>query len=212
MEGAAVSLGGRIFAAGYDRMGAGVEAAGLGAHREALLGGAAGRVLEIGAGTGRNLEYYGDSVESLTVAEPEAAMSRRLVRRIGGQPRPVELVRAPAEELPFEDGSFDVVVSTLVLCTVEDQTKALAEIRRVLESGGELLFIEHVRSDRPRLARWQNRLNGLNRLVAQGCNCNRDTVEAIRAAGFTIEKLDRDELKKVPPTVRPLVVGAARRG
>ena len=66
--------------------------------------------------------------------------------------------------------------------------------------------------DRPRLARWQNRLNGLNRLVAQGCNCNRDTVEAIRAAGFTIEKLDRDELKKVPPTVRPLVIGAARRG
>lgn len=207
-----MSLRGRIFAAGYDRMSAGVEVAGLGAHREALLAGAAGRVLEIGAGTGRNLEYYGDAVESLTVSEPEPAMTRRLVRRIGEQPRRVELVRAPAEELPFEDGSFDVVVSTLVLCTVEDQAKALAEIRRVLEPGGELLFIEHVRSDRPKLARWQNRLNGVNRLVAQGCNCNRDTVEAIRAAGFTIEKLDRDELKKVPPTVRPLVIGAARRG
>ena len=214
MEGAERSLRGRIFAAGYDRMGAGVEMAGLGAHRVALLAGAAGRVLEIGAGTGRNLKYYGDAVASLTVSEPEPepAMARRLVRRIGEQPSRVEFVLAPCEELPFADGSFDVVVSTLVLCTVEDQAKALAEICGVLEPGGELLFIEHVRSDRPKLARWQNRLNGVNRLVAQGCNCNRDTVEAIRAAGFTIEKLDRDELKKVPPTVRPLVIGGARRG
>ena len=206
-----MSLGGRVFAAGYDRITVGIEAAGLGAHRKALLSRAGGRVLEIGAGTGRNLEYYGDAVESLTVAEPEIAMTRRLVRRIGEQPRPVALVRAPAEELPFEDGSFDVVVSTLVLCTVEEQAKALAEIRRVLEPSGELLFIEHVRSDRPKLARWQNRLNGLNRFVARGCNCNRDTVGAIRLAGFTIEELDRSELKKVPPTLRPLVIGTARR-
>jgi ubiquinone/menaquinone biosynthesis C-methylase UbiE len=212
IKGAPVSLRGRIFAAGYDRIGAGVEAAGLGAHREALLAGARGRVLEIGAGTGRNLEYYGDAIESLTCAEPDAAMARRLERRIGARARPVKLVRAPAEVLPFEDGSFDVVVSTLVLCTVEDQSRALAEAHRVLTPGGELLFIEHVRSDRPKLACWQDRLNGVNRFVAQGCNCNRDTVEAIRAARFTIERLDPDELKHVPVTVRPLVVGAARRG
>lgn len=205
-----MSLGGRIFAAMYDTMGAGVEKAGLRAHRESLLSRAAGRVLEIGAGTGRNLPFYGEQVESLTVTEPEAPMARRLERRIREQSRPVELVRAPAEELPFEDGQFDVVVSTLVLCTVPEQAKALGELRRVLKPRGELLFIEHVRSDDPRRARWQNRLNGLNQVVGQGCNCNRVTVEAIRAAGFTITELERDELKKVPPIVRPLVVGSAR--
>ncbi len=207
-----MSLGGRLFAAAYDRMGARIETAGLGARREALLAGAAGRVLEIGAGTGENLQYYGEAARALILAEPEAPMARRLGRRIAEQRRPVELVRAPAEKLPFEDGSFDFVVSTLVLCTVPDQAKTLAEIHRLLLPGGQLLFIEHVRSDQPKLARWQDRLNGLNRIVAQGCNCNCDTVEAIRAAGFTIEQLERGELKKAPATHRPLAVGSARRG
>ena len=135
-------------------------------------------------------------------------MARRLEQRLGEHPRPVELVQAPAESLPFEDGQFDVAVSTLVLCGVEDQARALGEVRRVLKPGGELIFIEHVRSDEPRLARWQDRLNPLNRVVGR-CNCNRSTVDAIRAAGFTITKLDRDELQKVPPFVRPLAIGTA---
>ncbi len=202
-----MSLGSRLFAARYDSMSKGPEEAGLLTLRQELLSGVSGRVVEIGAGTGRNLDFYGDGVE-LTVTEPDAHMARRLQQRIEEHGRPVELVQAPAEDLPFEDGRFDVAVSTLVLCGVDDQARALGEVRRVLKPGGELIFIEHVRSDEPKLARWQNRLNPLNRVVAR-CNCNRSTVDAIRAAGFTITKLERDELQKVPPFVRPLAVGTA---
>ena len=204
-----MSLGGWLFACVYDRMSAGVEAAGLRAHRERLLASARGRVLEIGAGTGANLPFYREGVETITVAEPEAAMARRLAQRIREQPRAVELVRAPAEQLPLADAQFDTAVSTLVLCTVSDQARALSELRRVLRPGGRLLFIEHVRSDEPRLASWQDRLNGLTRIVGYGCNCNRSTLDAVRAAGFAITSLERDKLHKAPPFVRPLVVGTA---
>jgi ubiquinone/menaquinone biosynthesis C-methylase UbiE len=202
-----MSLGSRLFAARYDSMAKGPEEAGLLTLREQLLSGVSGRVVEIGAGTGRNLAFYGDGVE-LTLTEPDSHMARKLEQRIAEHGRPVELVQASAEDLPFEDGQFDVAVSTLVLCGVEDQARALGEVRRVLKPGGELIFVEHVRSDEPKLARWQDRLNPLNRVVAR-CNCNRPTVDAIRAAGFTITKLERDELQKVPPFVRPLAVGTA---
>ncbi|MEQ1911774.1 MAG: class I SAM-dependent methyltransferase [Vicinamibacterales bacterium] len=204
-----MSLGGWLFACVYDRLTAGAEAAGLGAHRERLLGGATGRVLEIGAGTGANLAFYTERVVTITLAEPEAPMARQLARRIREHPRKVGLVRAPAEALPFAAARFDTVVSTLVLCTVVDQARALSEIRRVLKPGGHLLFLEHVRSDEPRLAAWQDRLNGLNRIVAHGCNCNRSTLDAIRAADFDITALERTTLPKAPPFVRPLVVGTA---
>jgi len=204
-----MSLSGWLFACVYDRMTASVEAAGLRARRERLLGGARGRVLEIGAGTGANLAFYSAGVEAITVAEPEAPMARKLARRVREQRRDVEVVQAPAEQLPFDDAQFDTVVSTLVLCTVNDLARALSELRRVLKPGGRLLFIEHVRSEEPRLAAWQDRLNRFNRIVAHGCNCNRSTLDAIRAAGFTITSLERGTLAKAPPFVRPLAVGTA---
>jgi len=166
-------------------------------------------VLEIGAGTGANLAFYSAGVEAITVAEPEAPMARKLARRVREQRRDVEVVQAPAEQLPFDDAQFDTVVSTLVLCTVNDLARALSELRRVLKPGGRLLFIEHVRSEEPRLAAWQDRLNRFNRIVAHGCNCNRSTLDAIRAAGFTITSLERGTLAKAPPFVRPLAVGTA---
>jgi len=204
-----MSIGGRIFAAMYDSMMRGVEGAGLRSHRAALLAQAEGHVLEVGGGTGANLPHYGAQVESLTVTEPEGPMLRRLEQRVAEQSRPVELVQAPAEKLPFEDDRFDTVVSTLVLCTVTDQTRALAELRRVLKPGGRLLFIEHVRADTPGLARWQDRLNGVNRVMGHGCNCNRTTLDAIREAGFTITGVEHDKLHKAPPLVAPLAVGTA---
>lgn len=204
-----MGLGGWLFASVYDRFTAGAEAAGLRAHREELLANARGRVLEIGAGTGANLPFYPAAVEAITVVEPEAPMVKRLERRIRGQGRPVEIVVAPAEHLPLPDGSFDTVVATLVLCTVADQSKTLREIRRVLKLGGRLLFLEHVRADEPRLAAWQDRLNGFNRVIGYGCNCNRATVDAIRNAGFTITSLKREVFPKAPPFVRPMVIGAA---
>ena len=178
------------------------------ALRQRLLADASGRVLEVGGGTGANLPFYGPGVESLTITEPEPPMLRRLERRVHEQAPQTKVLRAPAEDLPFDDDTFDVAVSTLVLCGVEDQSRALRELRRVLRPGGRLIFIEHVRSDEPGLARWQDRLNGLSRFVAC-CDCNRRTLNSIKAEGFEVTDVEHTSLKKVPPFVRPLIAGTA---
>jgi ubiquinone/menaquinone biosynthesis C-methylase UbiE len=203
-----MSLRTKFFAVTYDRQMAKTEKAGLRAFRERLLAGASGDVLEIGGGTGANLPYYGPAVGSLTITEPHAPMLRRLERRAGEQRPSARILRAPAEDLPFDDHSFDVAVSTLVLCGVDDQPRALRELRRVLRPGGRLLFIEHVRSGDPGTARLQDRLNWLNRLVVC-CDCNRPTLDSIRAAGFTVAQVEHTALPKAPPFVRPAIVGTA---
>jgi ubiquinone/menaquinone biosynthesis C-methylase UbiE len=203
-----MSLRKRFFAATYDRFSARAEKAGLRAMREALLSGATGDVLEIGAGTGANLSFYGPEVRSLTVTEPEPPMLKRLEQHVREQSSPAKVLRAPAEDLPFDDDSFDTVVSTLVLCGVDDQPRALREIRRVLRPGGRLIFLEHVRSDEPKLARKQDRMNGFNRFVV-GCECNRPTLKTIEAEGFTVAQLERGTLPKAPKFVRPLITGTA---
>jgi ubiquinone/menaquinone biosynthesis C-methylase UbiE len=204
-----MSVWGRIFAGIYDHVMAQTEQAGLGAHRQALLAEATGDVLEIGAGTGTNLPYYGNSVRTLTLTEPEKPMVRRLQKRILERRPDAKLLRAPAEDLPFNDDSFDTVVATLVLCTVDDQPRALRELCRVLRPGGRLLFIEHVRSNDQKLARLQDRMMPINIRIAHGCHCNRPTLEGIRKVGFEVTELQHDTLKHTPPFVRPLIVGAA---
>jgi ubiquinone/menaquinone biosynthesis C-methylase UbiE len=134
-------------------------------------------------------------------------MLRRLHDRVRGEATQAEIVQAPAEDLPFEDESFDTVVSTLVLCGV-DQERSLGEVRRVLRPGGRLLFLEHVRSDDPALARLQDRMNRLNRFLV-GCECNRATLTAIEAAGFTISRVERTTMPEAPKFVRPAIVGTA---
>ena len=138
-------------------------------------------------------------------------MLRRLQRAAHEQAPQAQVLRAPAEDLPFEDDSFDTVVTTLVLCGVDDQPRALREARRVLRPGGRLLFLEHVRSDDPGLARLQDRMNWLNRIVV-GCDCNRPTLATIEAAGFTVSRLEHTTLPKAPKFVRPLIVGTALAG
>jgi SAM-dependent methyltransferase len=204
-----MSIYGRFFAAIYDRMMASTEKDGLAAHRAAVVSHATGDVLEIGGGTGANLRHYGPGVTSLAITEPELPMAKRAQSRMGELAPEALFVRAPAEDLPFNDDSFDTAVSTLVLCTVDDQPRALRELRRVLRPGGRLLFIEHVRSDDPKLARHQDRMLGLNRRVGHGCHCNRPTLDTIRAAGFEVTELTRDELTHAPKWVRPLIVGVA---
>jgi ubiquinone/menaquinone biosynthesis C-methylase UbiE len=200
-----MSIWARVFAATYDPLMARTEKAGLRAERASLLQHAHGRVLEIGAGTGANLPHYNGDVDTLTLVEPEAPMLRRLEKKAGD----ALVLRAPAEDLPFDDDSFDTVVSTLVLCAVDDQPRALREMRRVLRPGGQLLFLEHVRSSEPALARKQDRLNGIQLRLAR-CNCNRPTVDGIRAAGFEITQLTQSTLPKAPKHVRPMVVGVAQ--
>jgi ubiquinone/menaquinone biosynthesis C-methylase UbiE len=204
-----MSLHGRLFARFYDGQMSKVEAGGLRARREDLLAAAKGRVIEIGGGTGANLPLYGADLESLTVTEPEPAMLKRLEKRAREHAPDALVLRAPAEDLPFDDDSFDVAVSTLVLCGVNDQPRALRELHRVLRPGGQLLFIEHVRCGDPKKARRQDRMNGLNRLIA-GCDCNRSTIEGIGANGFDVTVTEQIAPDKVPSFLHPWVIGTAR--
>jgi ubiquinone/menaquinone biosynthesis C-methylase UbiE len=205
-----MSVWGRVFAAIYDRMLAGAEEAGLSDRRHELLAGAGGRVLEIGAGTGLNLSHYPDSAQEIVFTEPEEPMARRLRGKLVDAGRRWEVVEAPAEALPFADDSFDTVVCTLVLCTVNDPERSLSEIDRVLKPGGRLLFLEHVRSDDPKLARWQDRFAPLWRRFGHGCNCNRPTPALIDSSPLSIEAIEHSEFPKSPPIVRPLATGRAR--
>jgi ubiquinone/menaquinone biosynthesis C-methylase UbiE len=203
-----MTLRDKFFAMTYDRQIAATEKAGLRALREGLLAGVSGDVLEIGSGTGANLQLYQPAVTSLTLTEPHPPMLRRLERKVGEHAPAARVLRAPAEDLPFEDGTFDVAVSTLVLCGVDDQPRALRELRRVLRPGGQLLFIEHLRSNDPATARLQDRMNWLNRLVVC-CNCNRPTLSTMQEAGFTITAVEHTVLPKAPKFARPAVVGSA---
>ena len=201
---------GRLFAAVYDRLMAGTEDAGLRDARHDLIGGARGEVLEIGAGTGLNFGHYRpDQVTRVVATEPDAHMARRARAAAASAPVPVEVSEASAMDLPFEAASFDTVVCTLVLCTVPDPARAVAEVERVLRPAGKLLFLEHVRSEQPGTARWQDRLERPWGVLGAGCHPNRDTLALLGASPLQVGEYRRDTLPKSPPIVRPLVIGAA---
>jgi ubiquinone/menaquinone biosynthesis C-methylase UbiE len=200
---------GRVFAWGYDAFQRRSCDAGMEQKRHELLSRATGRTLEIGSGTGINLGHYGPEVTELVMSEPDRHMVALLRRKVERSGRAADVVRAPAQELPFEDASFDTATLVYVLCTVPDPAAALSEIARVLKPGGRLLFIEHVRSPEPGLARWQDRLHTPWLVFANGCHCNRDTVSAIEESPLVLADCERSEIPKVPPLVRPMVAGAA---
>jgi len=203
------ALWGRVFARVYDPAFVLAERRGLRAVRRELVGHSAGRVLELGAGTGLNLRHYPDTVGELVLTEPDPRTAATLRTRAAAVPLDAIVVEVPAEHLPFEDASFDTVVATLVLCTVRDPDRALAEVARVLRPDGVFLFAEHVRSKSRRAARWQDRLNTPWSWYACGCQCNRDTVSSLRAASFDVGEVHYDRLRWISPVVRPLAVGAA---
>lgn len=198
----------RLGAALYDPFLARGERLGMAERRAALLAGARGRVLEIGAGTGLNLAHYPVTVEELVLTEPVGPMAARSRARVAESGRAVEVVEAPAETLPFETASFDTVVSTLVLCTVADVESALSEVARVLAPGGRLLFVEHVHAAGTRLGRWQLRMADLWAAWAQGCRCDRDLMGSI-SSRFDVHVVRSAEWAGMPGLVRPLVVGSA---
>jgi ubiquinone/menaquinone biosynthesis C-methylase UbiE len=187
-----------VFAALYDRMSGSTERAVMAERRQRLLAELTGDVLDVGAGTGVNLGYY-QRAARVVAAEPDPAMRRRLVANLGKAVVPVEVSAAAAEALDHPDGSFDTVVFTLVLCSVADPDRALAQAHRVLRPSGRLIVVEHVRGG-GRLAAVQDTLTPLWSRVLAGCHPNRDVEAAIERQGFTIERIDRFA---VPPSWSP---------
>jgi ubiquinone/menaquinone biosynthesis C-methylase UbiE len=160
-------------------------------YRRQLLAHVQGAVLEIGFGTGLNLPCYPEHIRKITGVDPNPGMGSLARRRIASSPIAVDWQVADAQELPFPSQSFDSVVSTWTLCSIPNVAKALREIRRVLRAGGKLFFLEHGLSEDPQVQRWQNCLNPLQKVIADGCNLNRDMARLIQGAGFRFEQLER---------------------
>ncbi len=203
----------RAFAAVYDPVMHPLEAGYLGERRTSLLAGATGHVLDLGAGTGANLFHLPTGVERVTAIEPEPAMARRLRRRVATTaigPMAVEVIEAPGEALPVASDSIDVVVATLVLCTVEDPELTVAEIHRVLKPDGRLLLLEHVAAP-PGTARRrvQRAIGPAWRVVARGCHLDRGTRAILSAGGFDVSEVSDWELAGGGPAA-PAITGVAR--
>lgn len=178
--------------------------------RAEMLAAARGSVIEIGFGTGLNLPFYPAVVSSIAAIEPNEGMIARARKRAARHPGALEIVKGRAEELPFDDASFDSAVTTLTLCSVWDPMRALAELRRVLKPDGRLIVIEHGRSAEPSVARWQDRLNAIQNVLACGCNINRPTVDLVERSGFRFETVRNFYAPKLPRTHGWVTAGVAR--
>lgn len=197
----------RIFPWLLDRLLGNAE---IGRLRRESLAPAGGRTLEIGFGTGLNLPHFPTTVSSLTVIDPESMLDRIVNARIAASPFPVTRMLLDARNrLPFPDHSFDCAVTTFTLCSIDDVGAALAEIRRVLSPGGNFIFLEHGRSNLPRIASWQDRLNPIQNIVGVGCNMNRKIDQIIVDAGFRIVRLDRFNLPRTPRMLGEIYRGVA---
>jgi ubiquinone/menaquinone biosynthesis C-methylase UbiE len=180
--------------------------------RRETVAGLRGRVIEIGSGSGPNFEHYPETVRELVAVEPEANLRAKAVEAARASGRSIQVVDAVADDLPFDDGSFDAAVAVLVLCSVPDQERALAELHRVVRPGGELRFYEHVIGSSRRLATVQRALApGLARVFG-GCRADRDTGAAIEQAGWRVERCRRFLRRKLADApAAPRILGAARR-
>ena len=202
-----------VFARFYALISAGAEKAGAADHRREVLAELSGRVVEVGAGNGLNFAHYPPAVTEVVAVEPEPQLRRKAAEAAGRAPVPVTVVDGHAEDLPGEDASFDAGVASLVLCSVPNQSAALAELHRVIRPGGELRFYEHVRAEHAGWARIQDRVDRIWPFFAGGCHPNRDTPVAIEAAGFQAVTTRRFLFQPclITRPVAPHVIGRARR-
>jgi ubiquinone/menaquinone biosynthesis C-methylase UbiE len=208
-DSSANAKGHRWFAAIYDKQMRSMERGFMAEMRRQVLGDLKGDVLEIGAGTGANFEYYPDAAR-VTALEPDPFMLKRAETKLAALGRTnIAVQRLPAERLPFDDASFDTVVSTLVLCTADDVPRSLAEIRRVLRTGGELRFVEHVRAV-GFAGRTQDFIKPVWRYFGAGCNPNRRTEDALRTAGFDVRITERRKIMGFAPLIRGVATPTVR--
>jgi ubiquinone/menaquinone biosynthesis C-methylase UbiE len=210
-----LGLNERLFAFYYPRLVALAENAGQRETRRELVAAANGQTLELGAGSGLNLPHYTERVTELIVTEPSEHMLVHLRAALAEDPPPVgswKLTQAGAEELPFEDESFDTVVGTYVLCTIPDPGRALEEVARVLRPGGQYLFLEHVHAgEGTLLGRFQDLVQLPHRYIAAGCRPNRRTGALLERSPLEIGRLEHGAQPRAFPTVRPTIIGTARR-
>jgi len=201
---------GRFFYAGlYDWFLSRGEAAGLSRERRLLLARAAGRVLEVGAGTGLNLPHYPPTVAELILTEPYPHMLSLLRRKVASLGLKISAVQAAGESLPFPEASFDTVVATFVLCTATEPERVLGEIYRILRPGGQYIFFEHVISPDPRTKRLQNFIQPFWYYFANGCRCNQDTETMIKNSPLIVNQLTFNNMPKFPKIVAPMIRGVA---
>ncbi|HEY7544360.1 MAG TPA: class I SAM-dependent methyltransferase [Blastocatellia bacterium] len=180
--------------------------------RSDTLATAYGEVLEIGFGTGLNLYHYPQGVSRLTTIDSERMLADRVARRVTRVAFPVEQMQLDASgRLPFEDDTFDTVVSTWTLCSIGDLPAALAEVRRVMKPEGHFIFLEHGRSDDQKVARWQDRLNPFQKVIGVGCNMNRRIDQFISEVGMNIIRLDRFQLRDAPRMLGEMYRGTAKK-
>jgi ubiquinone/menaquinone biosynthesis C-methylase UbiE len=200
-----------IFARFFDRLSRLMERD-VGVHRDRLLAGLSGRVLEVGAGNGVNFGHYPRTVGEVVALEPEPYLRDKAHEAARQAPVPVRVVDGVASRLPFESSTFDAAVVSLVLCSVPDLGASLGELRRVLRDGGELRFLEHVRAERPAKARTQVLLDRTRiwPLLGGGCHCSRRTAAAIAAAGFDVLELEELAFGPLWWITNPHVRGTAR--
>ncbi len=170
------------------------------ARRSRILAHAQGSVLELGIGTGSNLPHYPEAVDSVTGIDPNPGMQRKLMKKMSAATIKVQPIRGLGGHLPFANAAFDTVVSTLVLCSIPALDHTLGEIRRVLRPDGRFVFLEHGVSPDPRVARWQKRLNGVQRIIGAGCQLDLSVTRVLEKAGFRLESVDASYLKKGPKT------------
>ena len=182
-------------------------------HRQALLAGLEGQVVEVGAGNGLNFPHYPREVTQVTAVEPEPTLRQAALGAAADAPVPIDVVAGTASALPSDDGAFDAGVASLVLCSVPDQAEALSELRRVIRPGGELRFYEHVISNERGPARTMRLADKTFwPRISGGCHMSRDTQAAIEAAGFEIEDVDRFLFSPGRPIpALPHIRGIARR-
>jgi ubiquinone/menaquinone biosynthesis C-methylase UbiE len=169
-------------------------------HRHDLLCQASGEIMEIGFGTGLNLPHYPEQVRKITVVDPNPGMHRKAVSRIEQSGIEVDHRLISGEQLPFDSGTFDCVVSTFTLCSINDVRRAVGEVYRVLRPGGRLLFLEHGLSPDPEVQKWQHRLNWLQRSLADNCNLDRNVRELVSSQPFSRVEATEFHLEKTPRT------------
>jgi ubiquinone/menaquinone biosynthesis C-methylase UbiE len=178
-------------------------------YRERVCTGLGGEVIEVGFGSGSNVDFYPGAVTRVVAVEPSGVAWKLAGKRVAASSVPIERIGLDAQRLPFDDDTFDAALSTWTMCTIPDAVAALRELRRVLKPGGRLHFVEHGLAPDPKVQRWQHRLNGVQQRLFGGCNLDRPIAQLVAEGGFTITEMEEFYEKGAPKFLAADSLGVA---